>query len=117
MMLRMKSITKVIFTSILLTSTLAFAQDYSIIRKNSNVWVNECDYCHKSHQELAEKTGIRTEQYMFNTVYYHENIDGRIFGNVLSKSEIDFVARFVLIQAYLIKLQEDSDNLPENIRL
>jgi len=54
---------------------------------------------------------------MFNTVYYHENIDGRIFGNVLSKSEIDFVARFVLIQAYLIKLQEDSDNLPENIRL
>ena len=103
----MKSISKAIFISILFATSLAQAQDYSQVRENSNVWVNECEYCHPSYQELAKKTGIRTEQYYFNFVYYHENEDGREFGTILSKKEINFVSRFVLIAAYLHKLETD----------
>ena len=99
----------------------AQAQDYSQVRRHSNVWVNECEFCHKSYKDLAEKVGIQTEQYMFNVVYYHENEEGRIFGTILSKTEIDFVARFILIEAYLHKLEKDvrkaGDLLHNNIIL
>jgi len=117
----MKSISKAIFISILFATSLAQAQDYSQVRENSNVWVNECKSCHSSYQELAEKTGIKTEQYMFNVIFFHKNKDGREFGTILSKSEINFVARFVLIAAYLHKLETDmrkaGDHLQKNIRL
>ena len=117
----MKSISKAIFISILFATSLAQAQDYSQVRENSNVWVNECKSCHPSYRELAEKTGIQTEQYMFNAVFFHKNKDGREFGTILSKSEIDFVSRFVLIAAYLHKLETDmrkaGDHLQKNIRL
>ena len=94
----MKSISKAIFISILFATSLAQAQDYSQVRENSNVWVNECKSCHPSYQKLAEKTGIQTEQYLFN-----------------------FVSRFILIAAYLHKLETDmrkaGDHLMKNIRL
>ena len=116
----MKNIVK--FISILFFLPFAAqAQDYSQVRRHSNVWVNECKFCHQSYKDLAERVGIQTEQYMFNTVYYHENKEGRIFGTILSKTEIDFVARFILIEAYLHKLETDmrkaGDHLPENIVL
>ena len=117
----MKSITKTIFISTLFITSLAQAQDYSQVRENSNVWVNECKSCHASYQELAEKTGIQTEQYMFNAVFFHKNKDGREFGTILSKKEISFVSRFVLIASYLHKLETDmrkaGDHLQKNIRL
>jgi len=83
------------------------AQDYSQVRRHSNVWVNECKSCHSPYQELAKNVGIRTEQYLFNFVYFHKNKDGKEFNEILSKEEIDFVARFVLIAAYLHKLETD----------
>ena len=117
----MKSISKAIFISILFATSLAQAQDYSQVRENSNVWVNECKSCHPSYRELAEKTGIQTEQYLFNFVYEHTNKEGKKFGEILSKSEIDFVSRFVLVAVYLHKLETDmrkaGDHLQENIRL
>ena len=65
--------------------------------------------------------GIRTEQYLFNFVYEHTNKEGKKFGEILSKSEIDFVSRFVLVAVYLHKLETDmrkaGDHLQENIRL
>jgi hypothetical protein len=85
----------------------AQAQDYSQVRKHSNVWVNECKSCHSPYQELAKSVGIQTEQYMFNFVYFHKNKEGKEFNQILSKEEIDFVARFVLIAAYLHKLETD----------
>ena len=85
----------------------AQGQDYSQIRENSNVWVNECKSCHPSYQELAKQSGIQTEQYYFNFVFNHKNEDGREFGTILSKKEIDFVSRFILIAAYLHKLETD----------
>ena len=91
----MKSIAKTIFISTLFITSLAQAQDYSQVRENSNVWANECKSCHPSYQELAEKTGIKTEQYMFNSVFFHKNKDGREFGTILSKKEISFVSSFV----------------------
>ena len=45
-----------------------YAQDYSQIRRHSNVWVNECKTCHPSYDKLAAKTGIRTHQYFFNFI-------------------------------------------------
>ena len=117
----MKSISKIVFISILLVASATQAQDYSQVRENSNVWVNECKSCHPSYQKLAENTGIKTEQYMFNAVFFHKNKDGIKFGDILSKSEINFVARFVLIAAYLHKLETDmrkaGDHLQKNIRL
>ena len=85
----------------------AQGQDASIVRKNSNVWVNECKSCHPSYQELAKQTGIQTEQYYFNFIFSHKNKDGKEFRTILSKSEINFVARFILIAAYLDKLETD----------
>ena len=97
------------------------AQDYSQIRRHSNVWVNECKTCHHSYDELASKAGIRTHQYFFNFIYDHENKDGKKFNRILSGEEIDFVARFVLIAAYLHKLETDmrraGDHLQKNFRL
>jgi hypothetical protein len=117
----MKSISKTIFILIFLTTTVAQAQDYSKVRQNSNVWVNECKTCHTVYQDLAKQTGIRTEQYLFNFVYEHTNKEGKKFGEILSKSEIDFVSRFVLVAVYLHKLETDmrkaGDHLQENIRL
>ena len=117
----MKSISKAIFISILFATSLAHAQDYSQVRENSNVCVNECKSCHPSYQELAEKTGIQTEQDLFNAVFFHKNKDGREFGTILSKKEINFVSRFILIAAYLHKLETDmrkaGDHLMKNIRL
>ena len=103
----MKSISKAIFISILFATSLVHAQDYSQVRENSNVWVNECKSCHPSYQELAEQAGIQTEQYYFNFVFLHKNKDGKQFGTILSKKEISFVSRFVLIAAYLYKLETD----------
>jgi len=85
----------------------AQGQDASIMRKNSNVWVNECKTCHPSYEELAKKTGIRTHQYYFNVIYKHKNKDDREFNTILSIEEIDFVATFLLIAAYLDKLERD----------
>ena len=117
----MKSISKTIFILIFLTTTVAQAQDYSQVRQNSNVWVNECKTCHTVYQDLAKQTGIQTEQYLFNFVYEHTNKEGKKFGEILSKSEIDFVSRFVLVAVYLHKLETDmrkaGDHLQENIRL
>ena len=97
----------------------ARGQDYSQVRENSNVWVNECKSCHPSYQELAKQTGIQTEQYYFNFVFSHKNKDGKEFRNILSKSEISFVSRFVLIAAYLHKLETDmrkaGDHLIKNL--
>jgi hypothetical protein len=103
----MKSISKAIFISILFATSLVHAQDYSQVRENSNVWANECKSCHPSYKDLAEKTGIHTEQYYFNLVFKHKNKDGKQFGTILSKSEISFVSRFVLVAAYLHKLETD----------
>ena len=86
---------------------VSHAQEYSIVRSNSNVWVNECKSCHSPYQDLAKQTGIQTEQYLFNFVYEHKNKDGKKFGDILSKKEISFVSRFVLIAAYLHKLETD----------
>jgi len=97
----------------------ARGQDYSQVRENSNVWVNECKSCHPSYQELAKQAGIQTEQYYFNFVFSHKNKDGKEFRNILSKSEISFVSRFVLIAAYLHKLETDmrkaGDHLIKNL--
>jgi hypothetical protein len=97
------------------------AQDYSQARENSNVWVGECKSCHPSYQELAKQAGIQTEQYYFNLVFKHKNKDGKEFGTILSKSEISFVSRFILIAAYLHKLETDmrkaGDHLQKNIKL
>tara|TARA_A100001515_G_scaffold143290_1_gene144073 strand:- start:646 stop:999 length:354 start_codon:yes stop_codon:yes gene_type:complete len=108
----------------ILFAFLAFnaqAQDYSQTRKNSNVWVNECKTCHPSYQELAKQAGIQTEQYYFNFIFSHKNKEGKEFRTVLSKSEISFVARFILIAAYLHKLETDmrkaGDHLQKNIKL
>jgi hypothetical protein len=99
----------------------AQAQDYSQVREYPNVWANECETCHPASQDLAKETGIQTEQYLFNFVYEHTNKEGKRFGQILSKSEIDFVSRFVLIAAYLHKLETDmrkaGDHLQKNIRL
>ena len=97
------------------------AQDASIMRTKSNVWVAQCKSCHTSHDKLGAQVGIRTEQYIFNYVYEHKNAEGRKFGDVLPGDEIEFVARFVLISAYLHKLETDmrkaGDHLQKNIRL
>ena len=70
---------------------------------------------------LLESYGIRTEQYLFNYIYEHKNAEDRKFGDVLPGDEIEFVARFVLISAYLHKLETDmrkaGDHLQKNIRL
>lgn len=99
----------------------SLAQDYSQNRRHSNVWVNECKSCHSPYRELAKEVGIQTEQYIFNFVYFHKNKEGKEFGTILSKSEISFVSRFVLIAAYLHKLETDmrkaGDHLQENIKL
>ena len=97
------------------------AQDASIMRTKSNVWAAHCKSCHRSHDKLAEQVGIRTEQYYFNYVYEHENADGRKFGDVLALDEVQFVSRFVLIAAYLNKLESDlraaGDHLKKNFQL
>ena len=112
---------KLIVLIILLLPTVAQAQDYSQVRRHSNVWVNECKSCHSPYQELAKNVGIQTEQYMFNFVYYHRNKDGKEFNKILSGQEIDFVSRFVLIAAYLHKLETDmrkaGDHLKKNLKL
>lgn len=99
----------------------SLAQDYSQVRRHSNVWVNECKTCHPSYAELAEKVGIRTHQYYFNVIYKHKNKDDRQFSTILSIEEIDFVATFLLIAAYLHKLETDmrkaGDHLQKNIKL
>ena len=117
----MKNIVKIISILFVLTPFAVQAQDYSQVRRHSNVWVNECKSCHSPYQELAKNVGIRTEQYLFNFVYFHKNKDGREFGTILSKKEINFVSRFILIAAYLHKLETDmrkaGDHLQKNIRL
>jgi len=106
---------------LLIFSFNVYAQDYSQVRRHSNVWVNECKTCHPSYNELAAKTGIKTHQYFFNFIWNHENKDGRKFSTILSGEEIDFVATFVLIAAYLYKLEDDmrraGDHLKENFKL
>ena len=89
----------------------------SIIRTNSNVWVNQCKTCHPVYQELAKKTGIRTEQYLFNFVYEHTNKEGEKFGSIISKQEINFVARFILVAAYLDKLERDMRQAGDHLNL
>ena len=103
----MSIIWKTIFISTLLATSLAQAQDYSQVRENSNVWVNECKSCHQSYEELAEQVGIQTEQYMFNYIFSHKNKDGKEFKDIISKKEISFVSRFILVAAYLHKLETD----------
>jgi hypothetical protein len=97
------------------------AQDASIMRTKSNVWVAQCKSCHTSHEKLGAQVGLRTEQYIFNYVYEHKNAEGRKFGDVLPGDEIEFVSRFVLISAYLHKLESDmrkaGDHLQKNIKL
>jgi hypothetical protein len=99
----------------------AQAQDWSIAREQSNVWVAHCVSCHASYNELSKKVGVRTEQYYFNYIYEHTNAKERKFGDVLPGSEIQFVARFLLISAYLNKLESDmrkaGDHLLKNIKL
>ena len=117
----MKNIIKIISILFVFLPFAVQAQDYSQVRRHSNVCVNECKTCHTPYQELAKNVGIQTEQYMFNSVYFHKNREGRIFGEILSKEEIDFVARFILIASYLHKLETDmrkaGDHLQENIKL
>ena len=97
------------------------AQDASIMRTKSNVWVAQCKSCHTSHEKLGAQVGLRTEQYIFNYVYEHKNAEGRKFGDVLPGDEIEFVSRFVLISAYLHKLESDmrkaGDHLKKNFQL
>ena len=95
------------FIILLFFPCLSQAQDYSQTRENSNVWVNECKTCHSDYKELAEQIGIQTEQYYFNFVFEHKNKEGKKFGSILSKKEISFVSRFVLVAAYLHKLETD----------
>ena len=117
----MKSVIKIISILFLLTPFAVQAQDYSQVRRHSNVWVNECKSCHSPYQELARNVGIQTEQYIFNFIYYHKNKDGKEFNKILSSEEIDFVSRFVLIAAYLNKLETDmrkaGDHLQKNLKL
>ena len=75
----MSIIYKTILISSLFLASLAQAQEYSQVR----------------------------EQYYFNLVFKHKNKDGKEFGSILSKKEISFVSRFVLIAAYLHKLESD----------
>ena len=99
----------------------AQGQDFSTHRETKNVWVAHCKACHPSHQQLAEETGIRTEQYIFNYVYKHDNEEGRKFGEILPGGEIQFVSRFMLISAYLNLLEDQmrqvGDHLQKNINL
>ena len=117
----MKNILKVVSILIVFLPIAVQAQDFSQVRRNSNVWVAHCKSCHPSHNELARDTGIRTEQYFFNFIYEHENAKERKFGDVLPGYEIQFVARFILIAAYLNKLESDmrkaGDHLLKNIKL
>ena len=105
------------FIILLFLPTSVLAQDASIIRTNSNVWVNQCKTCHPVYQELAKKTGIRTEQYLFNFVYEHTNKEGEKFGSIISKQEINFVARFILVAAYLDKLERDMRQAGDHLNL
>ena len=112
----MRNILKIISILLFSLPIVAQAQDYSQVRRHSNVWVNECKSCHTPYQELAKNVGIQTEQYMFNFVYYHKNKDGKEFNKILSAEEIDFVARFVLIAAYLHKLEADMRKAGEHLK-
>ena len=103
----MKNILKYICILFVFTPFAVQAQDYSQTRKNSNVWGSECKYCHPSHEDLAKKVGIQTEQYVFNYVFLHKNKDGEEFRTILSKKEISFISRFILVAAYLHKLETD----------
>ena len=120
-MFHMKNIIAIISILLFSLPIAAQAQDYSQVRRHSNVWVNECKTCHPSYAALAEKTGIRTHQYYFNVIYKHKNKDDRQFNTILSIEEIDFVATFLLIAAYLHKLETDmrkaGDHLQKNIKL
>ena len=117
----MKSVIKIVSILFVFLPFAVQAQDYSQVRRHSNVWVNECKSCHSPYQELAKNVGIQTEQYLFNFVYYHKNKDGKEFNKILSGEEIDFVSRFVLIAAYLHKLETDmrkaGDHLKKNFKL
>jgi hypothetical protein len=110
---------KLIALIILFFPIASQAQDYSQVRATSNVWANECKTCHTVYQDLAKETGIQTEQYLFNFVYEHTNKEGKKFGEILSKGEISFVSKFVLIAAYLHKLETDmrkaGDHLIKNL--
>ncbi len=109
------------FVIFLLLPAIAQAQDYSQVRKNSNVWVAQCKSCHPSHNELTLQTGIKTEQYFFNFIYEHKNAKDKKFGDILPGGEIQFVARFLVVSAYLNKLESDmrkaGDHLIKNIKL
>ncbi len=94
----------------------AKGQDFSTHRETKNVWVAHCVSCHSSHQQLAQKTGIRTEQYLFNYVYEHKDENGRKFGNILPGGEIEFVSRFILVSAYLNKLESDLRKAGEHLQ-
>ena len=96
----MSMILKTILISSLFVTSLAQAQE-------PNVWIKECKSCHSSYEDLAKKAGIHTEQYYFNLVFLHKNKDGEEFGSILSKKKISLVSRFVLIAAYLHKLETD----------
>ena len=97
------------------------AQDATIMRTKSNVWVAQCMSWDRSHEKLGAQVGLRTEQYIFNYVYEHKNAEGRKFGDVLPGDEIEFVSCFVLISAYLHKLESDmrkaGDHLKKNFQL
>jgi len=116
---RLKS--SIVLLIFLLLPFVVQAQDYSQVRRHSNVWANECKTCHSSYNQLAAQTGIKTEQYFFNFIYEHRNKDGKKFNRILSGEEIEFVAKFVLIAAYLYKLEVDmrkaGDHLQKNIKL
>jgi len=99
----------------------AQGQDFSTHRETKNVWVAHCASCHSSHQQLSQRTGIRTEQYLFNYIYEHKDENDRKFGDMLPGGEIQFVSRFILISAYLDLLEDQmkqvGDHLRKNIQL
>tara|TARA_R100000455_G_C6136866_1_gene31699 strand:- start:48 stop:395 length:348 start_codon:yes stop_codon:yes gene_type:complete len=103
----MKNVLKYICILSVFTPFAIQAQDYSQTREKSNAWVRECKSCHSSYEDLAKKVGIQTEEYLFNYVFFHKNKDGKEFRTILSKKEINFVSRFILVAAYLHKLETD----------
>ena len=103
----MKNVLKYICILSVFTPFSIQAQDYSQTREKSNAWVRECKSCHSSYEDLAKKVGIQTEEYLFNYVFFHKNKDGKEFRTILSKKEINFVSRFILVAAYLHKLETD----------
>ena len=56
---------------------------------------------------LLKKQESTQNNIILTLIFKYENKDGKEFGTILSKKEISFVSRFVLIAAYLHKLETD----------